>query len=161
MTKELVLPGQGVLDLDRVETDVTVTYRIVLPYLPPSKNAIAGWPQMWQAGAKKKWARHIAQRCEELRIPLGCQRIGLAARLVFATRVRRDPQNYANQLWHWVPDALVKCGVLVDDDYGRISWAPNLSVTMVVDPRRGIPAKKKERTVLTVAVERAVRIHRR
>ncbi len=41
MTKELVLPGQGVLDLDRVETDVTVTYRIVLPYLPPSKNAIA------------------------------------------------------------------------------------------------------------------------
>lgn len=157
MAKELVLPGQGVLDLDRVETDVTVTYRIVLPYLPPSKNAIAGWPQTWQSGAKKKWLRHLAQRCEEQRIPLGCQRIGLAARLVFATYGRRDPQNYAQQLWHWVPDALVKCGVLVDDDDGRISWGPNLGVVMTVDPRRGIPSKKKERTVLTIAVDRAVR----
>jgi hypothetical protein len=161
------VPVQQALDLDTVREGEIAVYRLVLPFLPPSKNQINGWPPEWQRGAKKKWMRAITLRCGELGVPLGNPQVGLAAMLVFATKARRDPQNYAQQLWHWVPDALqghtarcdARCalhaGVVVDDNEGRIEIGRNWGITMVVDDRKA-PKSVIEKTVLTIAVRQAV-----
>lgn len=149
------LPVQQALELDTVREGEIVVYRMVLPFLPPSKNQIDSWPPAWKGSAKKKWANRIAWKVEELNIPKGLPQVGLAAKLVFASKARRDPQNYAQQIWHWVPDALVKAGVLVDDNEGRIEIGRNWGITMVVDGRKA-PRSVIEKTVLTIAVRQAV-----
>jgi hypothetical protein len=160
-------PVQAALDLDTVQEDATVTYRLVLPGTPPSKNEIGSWPPAWKASAKKRFMRQVAERAKAQGIPRDNREIGLAAHLVFPTASRRDPQNYAETLWNWVPDALqgctakcsssclVHCGVLVDDNEGRIQWPPNLGVTFGVDSRHA-PAKVRKRTVITISVRKAV-----
>jgi hypothetical protein len=160
-------PVQQALELDTVREGAVVTYRIVLPFLPPSKNQIQGWPAQWQSGAKKKWMKAITAQCAAQNIPLNNPRVGLAALLVFPKAARRDPQNYAQQVWHWVPDALQGCtkkcqrgcllhaGVLVDDNEGRVLIGPNWGITMAVDTRSA-PKRVLGRTVLTIAVETAV-----
>lgn len=135
-----------------VDQGDVVTARITLPFLPPSKNVYDGWQPMWKSSAKKKWIREIGKQCEALQIPKGLTHIGLAARLVFATRARRDTQNYAQVIWHFVPDALQRCGVLVDDREGSIEWGPDLGVELAVDTRR-IDPKRRQRTILTIAYE--------
>jgi hypothetical protein len=160
-------PVQGALPLEEVDERGVVIYRFTLPFLPPSKNSFDGWPREWKSGTKKKWQRHVAARCRELNLPLGMTQIGLSAKLYFPTNNRRDPQNYAQCLWNFVPDALVGCtarcaqpcvlhaGVLVDDNQGRIEFGPNLGVQMVWD-RRKAPKKVIERTSIAIAVRRAV-----
>lgn len=127
-----------------------VVWRLAFGFLPPSKNVYDNWPPQWKHGAKKKWAKHIAMQCAEQQIPTGLQRVGLAARLVFPKNARRDPQNFAQALWHWVPDALVGCGVLVDDRDGAIEIGPNWGIELAVDSRP-LPADRRKRTVLTIA----------
>lgn len=158
---------QGALELNTVEEGATVVYRLVLPGTPPSKNEIGSWPPAWRASAKKRWMRMVSAQAREQGIPRGNVEIGLAAHLVFPTNSRRDPQNYADTLWNWVPDALqpcrkacaancqAHCGVLVDDNEGRIQWPPNLGVTFGVDQRHA-PAKVRKRTVITISVRKAV-----
>lgn len=160
-------PVQGAFDLDTVVENATVTYKITLPGTPPSKNEIQGWPPAWQNSAKKSWMKRVVAQVRELGIPLHNAQIGLAAHLVFPTVKTRDPQNYAQTLWHWVPDALIGCGVkcargcqvhagvLVDDNEGRIQWPPNLGITFGVDSRHA-PAKVRKRTVITISVRKAV-----
>lgn len=160
-------PVQGALDLDTVVENATVTYRLVLPGTPPSKNEIHTWPPAWQNSAKKRWMKMVTAQCRAQGIPLHNTVIGLAAHIVFPTNVRRDPQNYAQTLWHWVPDALQPCGpkcvrgcqnhadILVDDNEGRIQWPPNLGITFGVDSRHA-PAKVRKRTVITISVRKAV-----
>lgn len=148
-------PVQGAFELDTVVEGSTVTYTIVLPFLPPSKNVVDNWPEQWRRAVKRKWASRIEAACAEQMIPKGCERVGLAAALVFASARRRDYQNYAQTLHHYVPDALVKCGVLVDDSAGRVEIGPNWGIEFRVDTRV-MPKEKKERTILTLAVERAV-----
>lgn len=126
-------------------------YRITLPFLPQSKNVIDGWPAEWRAGVKKRWCRVIAEQVEQQMIPKGCARIGLAATLVFAEKARRDPQNYAQALWHWVPDALVKAGVVVDDDEGRIDIGRNWGLTFAYD-LRDRPKRFRRRTILAITM---------
>jgi hypothetical protein len=127
-------------------------YRIVLRYLPPSKNVYDGWPREWKSGAKKKWIRDIAEECEAMMIPKGLPTVGLAATLVFPTKNRRDPQNYANCLWNFVPDALVRCGVLTDDDEGRVQIGPNWGLKFAYDTR-AVNKTWRQKTVLSVAVK--------
>lgn len=160
-------PVQGAFDLDTVQADATVTYKLVFAGTPPSKNEIGGWPPAWKHSAKQRWMRQLTERCREQGIPLNNQVIGLAAHLVFPTNNRRDPQNYAETLWHWIPDGLQPCGprcangckyhagVLVDDNEGRIQWPPNLGITFGVDSRHA-PAKVRKRTVITISVRKAV-----
>lgn len=126
-------------------------YRFVLPFLPPSKNVIDNWPAQWKSSAKKKWLRVIAEECEASMVPKGMPKVGLAATLVFSTRARRDPQNYAQALWHWVPDALVRCGVLVDDNEGRVQIGPNWGLQFAYDLRQG-PKVHREKTVLALTM---------
>lgn len=127
------------------------TSTIRLGFLPPSKNVYDSWAPTWKSGAKKKWIRHIAQAVEEQAIPKGLRKVGLAARLVFPTNQRRDTQNYSQTLWHFVPDALVQAGVLVDDRVGMVEIGPNWGVEMVVDYRPAVPKAKRQRTIITLA----------
>lgn len=133
------------------EDDVRL-YRIAFPFLPPSKNVIDNWPGEWKRAVKKKWERWIAQECEALAMPKGVAQVGLAATLVFPTNARRDTQNYAQSLWHFVPDGLVKAGVLLDDRDGCVVYGPNLSVRFEYDLRRGVPRKKRERTIVAITM---------
>lgn len=127
-------------------------YRMTFPFLPPSKNVMDAWPVQWKQSAKKKWATHIAREVEAQMMPLGNAKIGIAATLVFPSKTRRDPQNYAQALWHWVPDALVKAGVVVDDNDGRIQIGPNWGLQFAYDLRSGVPKKRRERTILAVTM---------
>lgn len=149
--RDLVQDVQLGLPMDATKEGEIVTFQFVLPFLPPSKNSYDGWPPAWKSSAKKKWIRHVARKCIEIGVPQGLPQIGVAVRLVFASRQRRDPQNYAQALWNWVPDALVQAGVLVDDDEGRVEIGPNWGIEMAVDSRGGLHAKEKQRTVITLA----------
>ena len=128
-------------------------YVLSFPFLPPSKNVSQNWQPMWKSSAKAKWCKAIERQVREQAIPLGCRKVGLAATLVFSSKARRDPQNYAQDLWHWVPDGLVRAGVLVDDCEGAIEIGPNWGLTMRTDLRSGIPKKKRERTMLALTME--------
>jgi hypothetical protein len=142
---------QGAFPLDIHEAGELVTYTMVLPFLPPSKNVYEDWPAMWKSSAKGKWASHIARMRDELDIPMA-QQIGLAAVLVFPGPAHRDPQNYAQALWHWVPDALVRCGVIPDDNEGRIEIGPNWGLKFEYDQRRRIHKDLRKRTRLAITM---------
>lgn len=138
-------PGEGnivtstpqlALPLDTSVQGDLVTYRIRLPFLPPSKNQYDGWPLAWKSGCKQKWVNKIVKECREMQIPRAA-RIGLAATLVFRTNARRDPQNYANCLWNFVPDALQAAKVIKDDRDGVIDFGPNLGVRFAYSPAAG------------------------
>lgn len=126
-------------------------YTFTLPFLPPSKNVYDAWPVQWKQSAKKKWTKAIADECAASQVPLRVAQVGLAATLVFPGKARRDPQNYAQALWHWVPDALVKCGVLVDDNEGRVQIGPNWGLKFAYDTR-SVQKKYRQRTILALTM---------
>ena len=142
---ELALP------LDVAVVGEVITWRFDLGFLPPSKNVYDSWPGTWKSSAKGKWIKHIGEQCDRLQVPYGLARVGLAARLTFPTNQRRDPQNYSNCLWHWVPDALVRCGRLVDDRDGALSIGPNWGITFAVDNRPHVNKRLRQRTTITMA----------
>jgi hypothetical protein len=144
-------PVQGILPIDvREEGDLRL-YKITLPFLPPSKNEYDPWPGTWKSAAKKKWMRHIETHVKALGIP-AAEKIGLAAVLVFPTKAaRRDPQNYSNCLWHWVPDALQAAGVIDDDRAGKIELGPNWGINFAVDDRAA-PKEKRKRTIIMLTM---------
>lgn len=139
------------LGLDVKQIGEVCTWRFVFPFLPPSKNQYDTWQGSWKSGAKQKWVRHTARLVDELAVPRGLTRIGLRARLVFPTNHRRDPQNYAQTLWHFFPDALQRAGVLVDDRDGAIQWGPNLGIEMAVDGRPNKGKRDRSRTIVIVS----------
>lgn len=115
--------------------DAAVTYRMVFPWLPPSKNRYDGWLPAWQASAKRKWIAAITREADAQQIP-AVSRVAVAVELVFASRARRDPQNYAQAIWNWVPDGLVRAGVIPDDGEGRILIGEHWGVVMRVGAQR-------------------------
>jgi hypothetical protein len=131
--------SQLVLPVDVEQHGEIRLYRLVLPFLPPSKNVYDGWPVAWKAGVKRKWVREIERAARGLDMPLLVPRIGLAATLVFPSKARRDPQNYAQALWNWVPDGLVSAGVIRDDVEGRIEIPGNWGLKFDYDLRRTVP----------------------
>lgn len=144
-TPQLALP------LSVKEEGEVRVYRMTLPFLPPSKNKYDPLPGQWKSGIKKKWLKAVMEECEAQMMPLGVPKIGLAATLVFATQGRRDIQNYANCLWNFVPDALVKAKVLVDDNDGRVQFGPQLGIKFAYDTRR-IAKSHRERTIIDIAM---------
>lgn len=127
-------------------------YKMALPFLPPSKNVYDGWPREWKSGVKKKWVRAICQKAEEMAMPQHVLQIGLAATLVFPSKSRRDPQNYSNCLWNFVPDALQKANVIDDDREGMIEIGPNWGLKFEYDTRVTLPKKRRERTLLAITM---------
>lgn len=128
-------------------------YRLVLPFTPPSKNVYDQWLPTWQSSAKKKWIRHLIDEFEAVGLPKGALKVGMSASLVFPTKQRRDTQNYANCLWHWVPDALVKYGCIPDDTPEHVEIGANWGITMMHDTRGHAPKAKRQRTHLAIAVQ--------
>ncbi len=128
-------------------------YEIVLPFCPPSKNIYDKWHWTEQSSCKAKWRRWIEKEVKAQQMPLGCRRIGLAALVVFPNRNRRDTSNYAQALWHFVPDALIRAGLLVDDKAGAIDYPKGLGVGFEYDTRPGLSKEHRSRTVLRVTMQ--------
>lgn len=154
-------------------------YQILLPFLPESKNVTKTWPPEWLAGVNRKWAKHILAETVAQAIPLGNQRIGLAAKLVFPTRPtgrqqHRDVQNYSSSLWDVTCDALqycsfecwelrgkpptekrhnFKCGVVVEDSEGHVHIGPNWGIRFAYDLRPELPKARRSRTKLTITMK--------
>lgn len=142
ITEGVPMGVQGVLPVDVEDKGDLRLYKLHLPFLPPSKNEYDKWPGEWKGSCKKKWVRHITQKCEELMIPKA-EKIGLSAVLVFPKPGRRDTQNYANALWHFVPDALQAAGVIEDDREGMIEFGPNLGLRFAYDTRKAPMAMRR------------------
>lgn len=147
-----VTASQLALPVDVEQQGEIRLYKIALPYLPHSKNVYDQWPGQWKQGVKRKWERDIVTRCDELLMPRGVSQVGLAATLVFPSKARRDIQNYSQMLWHFVPDALQKAGVLLDDREGCVQFGPNLGVKFAYDLRQGVPKKRRERTIIAITM---------
>lgn len=150
---------QLAIPLDVPQTQLVGTWTIWLPWLPKSKNVYANWPATWKSAEKKRWVNRIVEECEAQLIPKGAPKVGLFAELWFATRNRRgdtgtnrDYQNYAEMLWHYVPDALVKAGVVTDDTAEQIQIGPNWGLAFKYDLNETRPKKDRERTRLILAV---------
>jgi hypothetical protein len=144
--------AQLVLPVDVEQHGEIRLYRLLLPFLPPSKNVYDTWPVAWKAGVKRKWVREIERAARSLDMPLLVPKIGLAATLVFPSKARRDPQNYAQALWNWVPDGLVSAGVIADDVYGRIDIPGNWGLKFDYDLRPSVPKTARQRTVVAVSM---------
>lgn len=147
--------AQLALPLGEVKVGEIRVHRIVLPFLPPSKNVYDNWLPTWKSSAKKKWTRHLLEAFEQEQVPTGALKVGMAASLVFPTNQRRDTQNYSNCLWHWVPDALVKYGAIPDDTPEYVEIGSNWGITMLVDSRANRPKAKRQRTHLALAFQMA------
>lgn len=141
---------QLALPMDVEQAGEILTYKIQLPYLPPSKNVYDGWPMEWKSSHKKKWMRYIQKKATELQMPKA-EKIGLSAVLVFSSARQRDPQNYSNCLWNFVPDALQKAGVIDGDHEGKIQIGRNWGIRMAVDKRQA-PKNLRERTHLAITM---------
>lgn len=142
---------QGLLPVDVIESGDLRQYTLTLPFLPPSKNVYNQWPGTFKSAAKHKWEKRIVQWCEEMAIP-HVPKIGLGAVLTFPTKSNRDIQNYAQTLWHFVPDALQKAGVIPNDSEGHVQFGRNLGIRFMVDDRKGVPKERRQRTVLVVTM---------
>lgn len=151
MTMHGAAEQQLALPIDTIEIGSVKVWVLRYPFLPPSKNVYESWPVQWKSSAKKKWYLWTKKLCEEQGVPMGLEKVGLAAQLTFPTRQRRDPQNYAQSLWHWLPDALVKSGVLLDDHDGCIEIGPQWGLEFKVDGRTQVNKKHRQRTTITIA----------
>lgn len=140
------------LPIDVEDVGEIRVYKMAFPFVPPSKNAYDGWPNQWKQSAKKKWERAIIAECKSMALPLHVPKVGLAATLVFPARAHRDPQNYAQALWHWVPDALQKAGVIDDDTEGCIEIGANWGLKFAYDIRPTVPKSKRTRTLLAITM---------
>jgi hypothetical protein len=144
---ELALP------LDVQEFGELRRYKILLPFLPPSKNVYDN--SQWKSSTKHKWINAIEKKVAELDMPRNrAPKIGLAAVLCFSSNNRRDPQNYAGPLWNFVPDALVRSRVLFDDRAGAIEFgkAGHLGVVMKADLNRSVPKERRQWTLIGVSI---------
>lgn len=147
-----VVASQLALPVDVEQQGEIRLYTLSFPFLPPSKNVYENWPPQWKHSAKGKWVRAISRKCDELMMPKGVEKVGMAATLVFPNNNRRDPQNYAQALWHWVPDALQVAGIITGDHEGKIEIPGNWGLKFAHDLRRGVPKSQRERTILAVTM---------
>lgn len=149
----MIAQPQLALPIDAEQQGEIRVYRVMVPFTPPSKNVYDGWPVQWKSSAKKKWTRHLLDQFEMHTVPRGCVKVGLQAAIVFPTKAHRDTQNYAQCLWHWVPDALQKYGAIANDTPEYVEFGRNLGVTFMVDDRRGVPKAKRQRTYVSIACQ--------
>lgn len=144
-------PVQLGLPMNTLDEGEARVYQFVFPFTPPSKNVYERWLPEWQTACKRKWVRHMKTRLDENMVP-PVPRVGLSALLVFPEDNRRDPQNYAQTLWHFVPDALVRCGIIPDDSAGHIDFGPHhLGIRFGVDNRR-LDKGRRTRTILALTM---------
>jgi hypothetical protein len=101
-----------------------------LPDLPPSLNDWQRWHWARRREETLRLADTVAVLARSARIP-PLHAAEARVRCFFPDRRRRDPTNYA----HWKPlwDALVRAGILDDDDAEHLRVA---AFDLLVDPVR-------------------------
>ena len=129
-------------------------WEIEVPFLPKSKNVWEGMPHLHRRGERLKWGKHLDNRLLELAIPRA-DRIRVEIELHFCTNNRRDWQNYVHPLYWFVADALVRCGVIDDDDPSRFTTLENAGISFVWDRRTYLPKEQRQKTVVRIFTEEA------
>lgn len=91
---------------------------IVLPFLPPSLNRVAGRGPYNYRQAKERFTEQVRLNCLNHRpkSPIGLATVTI--RYYFPDRRRRDPDNYSGK---FLLDGLTKAGIIVDDSFNHIT----------------------------------------
>ena len=129
-----------------------VSRTLVIPSTPPSKNVYDAWDPRWKSSYVKKKKAMLVAQINEQNWPLA-RRVVVHARLIFGSRRRHDWQNYTHPLWHYVADALVDAGIIIDDTPEYFSVGPDGGIEFDCDLRPFVPVKKRNRTVIGCAIE--------
>jgi len=126
---------------------------IILPFLPLSKNVWEGYQPMWKSGVRKKWYKALAEAFEENQFPIRAKSVTCHATLVYASKRRRDWQNFIQPMWWFVPDALVDYGCIPDDTPQFFHIGEDGGITFEIDPRKGVDPKLRQKTILRFTFE--------
>jgi len=130
-----------------------VARTLMIPFTPKSKNVMEHWQPMWRTSYQRKWKQALRKALREINPPLGARRVMVSVTLVFASKRRRDWQNYVYPLMHYIADVLVEEGVIPDDTPDRYMTAANGGIEFAVDSRREVRAELRNRTVIGLAIE--------
>ena len=129
-----------------------MSYELVLPFVPKSKNVYEGWLPQWKAGYKRKWEKALDKAIQEAQFPRA-RRVVCVSTLVFGSRRRRDWQNYVHPFTWYLADALVRNGVIADDTPDQFSVPSDGGIRFDVNNRPYVAKDKRQRTVIGVACE--------
>lgn len=91
-----------------------MTYKYIIPAIPPSNNKFIGKTDYHKyQKVKKEWAQLIAMVCKP-RPPAPLDGVTVRLTYYFANRIRHDPDNYSGKV---ILDGLVKAGIIRDDSF--------------------------------------------
>lgn len=120
---------------------------------PPSSNTNTGVGGRGHpkaiARTKREWQQTWGALLLADGAPRGCHRVGVSPRLQFATKGRRDADNFYFPIAKPLGDALVAGGILLDDDYERFLCERVAIEVGVTDLPRGV----RGRTTLEITFE--------
>lgn len=94
---------------------------ITVNMIPPSLNKIIGSRGRAMRGmvAKRQWVGYLTLLKHKFPIPK-FKKCSIKLELTFKTNRNRDPDNY----FKIISDALVRAGILSDDNYKLVEWLP-------------------------------------
>lgn len=113
---------------------------IVLPFIPPSLNRVAGRGPYNYRQAKAEITEQVRLLCLNQRPQKPIDKADVIIRYYFPDKRRRDPDNYSGK---FLLDGLTKAGVIADDSFGHIT----LRLEAYCDqkrPRTEIEVKEKD-----------------
>ena len=94
-----------------------MTYKYIIPMLPPSLNKFAGRQNVWEyRQLKQEWKQAICLFCR-VRPKAPLEKAVVSIHYVFPDRIRRDPDNYSGKM---ILDGLTAAGVIKDDSFSCI-----------------------------------------
>lgn len=102
---------------------------IVLPFLPPSLNRVAGRGPYNYREAKERFTEQVRLNCLNSRPKAPVDRSTVTIRYYFPDRRRRDPDNYSGK---FLLDGLTKAGIIADDSFNHIT----LHLEAYCDPKK-------------------------
>lgn len=104
-----------------------MTITIVLPFIPPSLNRVAGRGPYNYRAEKKRCTDQVMLYCLQHRPKRPIKKAAVTICYYFPDRRRRDPDNYSGK---FLLDGLTKAGVIADDSFSHIT----LSLEAYCDP---------------------------
>lgn len=120
-------PQQSAEKAEEEGEEMTIT--IVLLFLPPSLNRVAGRGPYNYREAKERFTEQVRLNCLNYRPKTPIDRATVTIRYYFPDKRRRDPDNYSGK---FLLDGLTKAGIIVDDSFNHIT----LRLEAYCDPAR-------------------------